>query len=431
MLLKKSRMYHIRVPIAVIACLLFSPVLSAFGQETWTLERAVQRALEVSPEISAAKAAVRERQGLLRQAGAWPNPEISVSLDNRMGKEDGRGGTDLTELAVTQPLPLSGRLDRQRQVADANLKLAEAEYQYRALQVEFQAAGAFHALQLARETLALAKQGLTAAHRFQTVGRLRERAGDLSQLERLRLDMIREAAWQAVATAEGQYNEALANFRTYTGVTEKVQPTPLTPVSPPAPLQTLQDGLEHHPELTAAGYRLAAARATTDLVRSERYPDLSLSLFTGRDFVGNQRQNIAGASVAVPLPLWDRKSGQLTASRAQAENAEFEMQALRRNLENRLRQSHLHLGHLIQQAEGYRTRMLTPAKEVFDKAGQGYAAGEVDILALIDANDTYFAVQSRYLSLLQAAWLEASTLSLASGISLLSPERPTAQGTQP
>jgi len=92
---------------------------------------------------------------------------------------------------------------------------------------------------------------------------------------------------------------------------------------------------------------------------------------------------------------------------------------LRRDLSNRVRQSHLHLGHLIEQAEHYRTHLLQPARHVLDLTRKGYTAGEQNGLALVDASNTYFDAQARYLELLRDAWVEAAELRLAAGVSLL------------
>jgi hypothetical protein len=62
---------------------------------------------------------------------------------------------------------------------------------------------------------------------------------------------------------------------------------------------------------------------------------------------------------------------------------------------------------------------------------KGYAAGEVEILGLIDANDIHFDAHTRYLELLQEAWLEVAELRLVSGQSLTAPAQTTVQGTQP
>ncbi len=59
--------------------------------QVWTLESATRRAFEVAPELNAARAEIEARQGTYREAGAWPNPTIEASADNRLGQEDGRG----------------------------------------------------------------------------------------------------------------------------------------------------------------------------------------------------------------------------------------------------------------------------------------------------------------------------------------------------
>jgi len=77
-------------------------------QELWTLEDSIRRVVEIAPETRGARAAVSARQGALQQAGAWPNPEIELRADDKMGKDEGTGGNDFTQFVFSQPLPLSG-----------------------------------------------------------------------------------------------------------------------------------------------------------------------------------------------------------------------------------------------------------------------------------------------------------------------------------
>ena len=65
------------------------------------------------------------REGELTQAGNFPNPTVEARADDKLGMEDGRGGTDLTQLALSQPLPLR-RLARQRAAAEASLESARS-----------------------------------------------------------------------------------------------------------------------------------------------------------------------------------------------------------------------------------------------------------------------------------------------------------------
>ena len=101
------------------------PALSLADTDRLTLPAVIQRALEVAPEVRVAEAEIAAREGELTQAGAWPNPALDARADDKLGQEDGRGGTDLTELALRQPIPL-GRLGHQRAAAAANLDFEKA-----------------------------------------------------------------------------------------------------------------------------------------------------------------------------------------------------------------------------------------------------------------------------------------------------------------
>ncbi|WP_339750273.1 TolC family protein [uncultured Marinobacter sp.] len=403
--------------------------VSAMGQSQgiWTLEDSIRRVVEIAPEIRGAQAAVGARQGALQQAGVWPNPQIELRADDSIGKDAGTGGTDFTQFAISQPLPLSGRLGHQQAVAGAALDAARAEQSYQQIRLETQVAQRYHSLQLALGRLRLAQQRLQLADDLQNTGRRRAQAGELSELERLRMDLIREAAQQALNSAEGAYNEALSRFRVYLGLSGETTPqlTSLKPFGLVPALEQLQAGLANHPALLAAKHRVEAARSGVDLARAERLPDLSLSVFREQDLLNGRRQDVTGIGLGITIPLWDRNSGRIGEARAQVIEGQSELQVLERDLDSRLRQSYLNLNQLVKQGEHYRTRVFQPAQKVFELTRKAYASGEVEILSVIDANNTYFDAHERYLKLLQEAWLEAADLRLAAGRALVATEQDT------
>lgn len=407
-----------------LPCVVPATVLAQV-QDIWTLEESIRRVVEIAPETRGARAAVSARQGALQQAGAWPNPQIELRADDKMGKDEGSGGTDFTQFAVSQPLPLSGRLGHQQAIAGAELDTARAERQYQRVRLETQVAQRYHSLQLTEERLRLAEQRLQLAGKLQSIGHRRAQAGELSNLERLRLDLIRESAQQLLDQSEGAYNEALSRFRAYLGLSAETMPqlAPLEPFGPIPALQQLQANLPKHAALLSARYQFEAARSDVNLARAERMPDPTVTLFRERDILNGRRQDVTGIGLSISVPLWDRNSGRIDEARAQVIQTQSEQQALERDLGSRLQQSHLHLNHLVQQGEHYRTRVFKPAQKVFDLTRKAYASGEVEILSLIDANNTYFDARERYLELLQEAWLEAAELRLAAGRALVTTEQ--------
>ena len=393
----------------------------------WRLQSTAQRVLQVAPERAAAEAEVKARQGRLGQAGAWPNPTIALGASNAMGKDDGQGGTALNLLSITQPLPLSGRLDLQRQQAGASLRQAEANVSQQRLLLEYEAARIFHSLQFSRARLQLARQRLESADEFQHIGQRREAAGDLSRLARLRLDLVRESAKQEIATAEGRVGEALSDFQTLLNMEEAAPAVASLDHFPPLPpLDEMLTRLEAHPALVAARQGVEAARQGVAVARADRFADPEVWLAQERDVLGDRRQTATAFGVTLTVPLWNRGKGNIDAARANRQKAQFEVDALLRQLGNRLRLNHRHLSHLIEQGHDFRTHVLVPAEEIFRLSRKGFVAGQVDILNLVDAVESYFNARGRYLELLQAAWMEAAALRRTAGLSLLN-EQGTAQ----
>jgi cobalt-zinc-cadmium efflux system outer membrane protein len=391
----------------------------------WTLDTTVRRALASAPEIREAEAEVVAREGALRQAGAWPNPSIELRADQKLGIEDGRGGGDLTQVAITQPLPIT-RLSRQRAQSGAQLGAARERLRLVRLTRETEAARAFHALQLAQARLALAEQRVRFVAELEN-GTARpgvKVVRYLTPLERARLAILRESAEQEAASAEGKHGEAAARFRALLGLSPETAPqtVPLVLADKPPALDDLLRRLDAHPALAAGNLDIDAARAGVDVARANRFADPTIGVFRENDFLAGSRRSYNGVMLSVQVPLWNTQSGGVARARAETDQARERHAVQRRDLETRLRQGRLHLGHLIEQAERFRERLLGPARRLLELARRGFETGEQNVLALVDAYNTSFDAEVRYLELLQEGWQEAAELRLAAGLALVTPE---------
>lgn len=410
----------------LLSLLLFNaPIAHTAEAPVWTLEATVRQALLAAPEIRAAAAAVAVREGALKQAGAWPNPSIDLRADQKLGVEDGSGGADLTQLAITQPLPLA-RLAPQRRQAEGRLAAARERLRHTRLVREAEVARAYHALQLAQARLKLAGQRVAFVESLESA--TAQRSGRivryLSPLERARLAILREAAEQEAASAEGTHSEATALLRALLafmpGTT--LQTTPLTLAEAPAPLEDLLKRLDDHPALVASDQDIEAARAGVDAERANRFADPTISVFHERDFLAGARRNYSGVMLSVQVPLWNLNSGGVVRAQGETDLARERRAIVWRDLDTRLRQSRLHLEHLIEQAERYHGRLLGPSRKMLDHVRRGFETGEQNVLALVDGYNTYFDAEVRYRELLQEGWQEAAELRLAAGVLLVQPE---------
>ena len=423
MLLKK--LFSLVTGMLIAGGLATAPSLIAMaGTNTWTLEAVVRRTMEVAPEIRSAEAEIAARAGELTQAGAWPNPTVDLRADDRLGQEDGRGGTELTQIALSQPLPLR-RLARQRAAAGANLESARENRRYQRLLLEREASRVFHALQHTEAAVGLARSRLDLAEGYgrpEPGGKARDPlVRYLTPLERIRLAVLREEAGQTVMAAEKDYQKALAEFRSLLALPADtaVQAAPLELPAPPPEPAGREQNLDAHPVLAFARREVEAARAGVVVAESQRFADPALNLFRERDFLNGERRDVTGVGISVQLPLWNQNRGPVAKARAEVLRAQAQLGLRQRDTLTRLSQSYTELARRIEQAQRTRTNLLEPARQVFELTRRGFTSGELNLLALVDANNTHFDAQARYLELLKEAQVAAAELRLAAGISLL------------
>lgn len=391
--------------------------------KVWSLVVSNRRALDVAPELRAAEAEIAAREAELEQAEAWPNPTIDVRADNRLGIEDGSGGSSLTQIALSQPLPLR-RIERQRAVAEANLDSARANFRHRKLLLEREVAGAFQALQLADARLKLAEERLKlvgespAAARMTGADRL---VRYLTPLERQRLTILNEEASQALAAAGREQQKALLDFRTLLAlpVETPLEVTELVLPEAPANLDALLRTLDAHPALAAARKESEAAQAGIAAAESQRYADPSLNLFRERDYLAGARRDVTGVGISVQIPLWNSGGGTVAKARAEAGRVQAQYAMTQRDARIRLAQAHAELLSLLDQTGRLDTKLLEPARQVFTLTRRGFASGELNLLTLVDASNTYFDARLRHLQLQQESARAAADLRLAAGVSAL------------
>ncbi|MCC5795215.1 MAG: TolC family protein [Chromatiales bacterium] len=406
--------------LAVVGMFCTSAVLA--DTAPWTLERALTRGHAVAPETRALEYQVEARRAAREQAGRWPNPVLDAQASELLGNEDGRGGYALTELGLSQPLPLWGQVRHGRDAAEARLAEAQALAGAGRLGLEAGIGAAFHEWQQAEADYRLARQRLAEAGRLERIARLRHERGDLSEREQLRIQLFHSEAIRQLEAAEGERSEARASLAAWL----ELQPNELGTAPPFAdpPMEAVQlaatrDELDGHPALRAALERERAAQSEIARVRAEGRPDLVVRLFQERTVIENSREGSLGIGVQLELPLWDRNQGRVRENAAEHRRLQAESAALRRDLATQVTVSAEHLAHLLQELARHRRETLVPARRVRELTYRGYETGEVTLLELLEAYNTDFDAIRHEQLLLAESWEEWRKLRLSSGRSLL------------
>ena len=389
--------------------------------QQWTLQSSVQQAIETSPELKKSIAELGARQADINLSSLWPDPEIGFRVDNKMGQDDGAGGYDLTDITITQSIPMS-RISYQEEVAAASMKAARFTQQYQSLQVQNRVSKVFHQLQFASAKLALAEKQLKLAGELSG----KDKQGNnnvshvvryLTPLEEMRLTIIREEAKQAEGNAEGKYKEALSEFVKLLGIEmdNVTSVSALKPVIDIPDLKQLTELQNNHAQLSSQQQEVLASNHKIDVARSSQTIDPSIGLSWQRDTLTTGREDIYAIMFNVQIPFSDRKNMAESKATYKASQQKIELQLLKRELKINLNRSYTHLNHVVEQAKEYKTKVLKPASKMLELTNKGFSSGELNILSLVDANNTYFESQGTYLDLLHQARMELAEVKLFAG----------------
>jgi len=288
--------------------MMFSSLIQAEPTSNWTLNSSILHTLKVAPEIKTADAEIGKQKGKLKQAVAWPNPSISIQVDNSLGFEDAAGGYDVTQFSISQPL-VFGRIKHQRIQAEADITNAQSKRSYQQLSLEYAVAQRFHLLQLTHAKLKLAQKRLKQARRYQSSSNNRSKNDVLirylTPLETMRLDIVMQAAKQTVEVSEGEFNEAATSFKALLGLSidTKLKLKSLSPVPAPDKFNILEENLQKHPSLEADKNTISSTLAGIAVAKSTRTVDPTLTLFRAEEFLGNRRQDTTGIILNIQIPL--------------------------------------------------------------------------------------------------------------------------------
>ncbi|AKJ94347.1 transporter [Thioalkalivibrio versutus] len=405
--------------VAGLIGLLCLPAVHA-DTDRWTLERSVTHGLSVAPEAEAFEHRIDAQRGARDQAGRWPNPTLEAEASDQLGMEDGRGGYSLSGIAVTQPLPLWGQIGHRRDAASARLAATEAQTHADRLELEGRIGAAFHAWQQAEAGFELARERLDEAERLGRIARLRQERGDLSERERLRIDLFRSEAMRQLEAAEGERTEARATLAAWLDRRPAGMGTaPAFDAPPPRPTRAAPGTVvDRHPALRAASERQQAAQLEIARARAEGRPDIGIRLFQEREVIDGRRDTSTGIGLQLELPLWDRNQGRVRESVADHYTRQTERRALQRDLTRQVEVGTVHLAHLLDELERHRGETLAPARRVRELTYRGYEAGEASLLELLEAYNTHFNAIEQEHELLAQSWAEWRELRIAAGLSL-------------
>lgn len=378
---------------------------AAPSAEAMTLATAIALAMQGNPEVAAALRQVEAAEGPLLQGRARPNPELAYSL------EDSRSQTRTQSWQLNLPIELGGKRAARIQAAEkareqslAQLAQVRATLRADVIAAYFDVLGAQQRLALAQDSAALAASSTDA------VGK-RVAAGKLSPVEETKARVAQSGVRVELARAASEERSAWIRLQALWGsagpraATLAGQATELPAVPQWASLQSM---VAASPALAVARLEVERRQALTEIERSKRVPDVTLS--AGVQRANEMQRNVLLLGVSVPLPVFDRNQGNLLEALKLEDKARDELQATTLRLHSEVAQAYERLATLATEVRSLEAEVLPGAKSAYDAAGIGFENGKFSFLEVLDAQRTYFAARSQYLLALAQAHRAAAEI---------------------
>ncbi len=369
-----------------------------------TLGDALALALTHNPGLRAYGWEVRAAEARVMQAGLWPNPELDVEIENVAGS--GRfTGVDAAEttVSVSQRIALGGVIERRREAAELSARLANWDAEAARVEVMVQVTRRFAEALASERRVELAGQELELARATERVTVERVEAGDASPVERARVQVpvitaevaykraerSREAAYGRLAATWGGREVGFERLRGELGAIGVV----------PGP-DVLMNQVNRNPRVARWATQISARRAARRLAEAEAVPDV-----TGRVGVKHHNEDDEVAmvlGVSLPVPLFDRRQGDVLAARLSESAAEQRRREAELRVQSMLSVAYAELIGAHDEATALHQRALPAATEAFEATRRAFDEGKLSFLDVLDAQRTLFELQRRYLDALVA-----------------------------
>lgn len=411
-------------PGSTLLAAVFAASLQAQTAFTW--QQLVQKFEASNPTMKANQLNVDESRAAEITAYLRPNPDFGLAADGtQISRYEGVwrpfAGTQISP-SVSYLHEREHKRELRRDQAKENTAIAETTYldQRRGLLFNLQAA--FVNVLQAKAFLENATLNLTYWDHELEIDRKRLDAGDIATIDLNRLELLR-------TQFESDYETAYVNLRTAKIAILNLlnDRTPIDKFDVAGrydftgelrPLEEYRNtALAARPDLKVAVQNVDLAKITHDLAVANGSTDPTFSVWWTHNpsFNNPYDYNTVGASVGIPLRIFDRNQGEKARTQVDIARNERLRDAAEAQVFNDVDSAYWTLVQNVNLLKPYKAKYLKMAADVRDKVEFSYHNGGNSLLDYLDAEKSYRDVRLAYLNLIGAYLTTAAQMNLATG----------------
>lgn len=394
--------------------------------QVWTWA-AVKDKFEVNnTTLLAARLNIDELKAEEITANLRPNPQFTVSADGTQiapsrGAWTPFAGT-LISPAVSQMFERRHKRGLRYKVAQEGAAVGAAQQSDTERTLLFNLRTAFVGVLQAKAVLRLAQTNLGYYDHILEISRDRYQAGDIAHIDLERLELQR-------LQYESDLQNALVNLRTtkinLLALMDERRPIDSFDVEGSfdftGQLLSLDDyrknALDARPDLRAAALSVEQAKTSYALAEANGSTDPTIGLWYTHNgsFNNPDALNTLGASVSIPLRIFDRNQGEKLRAKIDIDRQEKLRQGVETQVFSDVDSAYALVESNIHLLQPYKTKYLAEAVQVRDTVYFSYQHGGAALIDFLNAESEYRAVELNYANLIGAYLTAAAQLNEAVG----------------
>lgn len=410
------------------AIFILSASAEPFGTNA-TLQAVLDYGEQHNPQLQSAYNQWKSAEQNIAVQKALPDPTFSYgyyfeSVETRVGPQEQSFG-------LSQRIPAFGKLSALEAMATEAANAAEQRYQFQRLKLHQSMARAYAELYYLKRNIDITQDRIQLVIDLEEIARARYTSGSAmapimqAQVELGRLedrinslqDMLRPSKTRLNALLNRPANAPLS--------IAAVLPYQHIETSPEFPAGNLA---QSSPELMELQANIAQGDSRIQLARRSSWPDITLGVtYIDTDeaamAVNDSGKDPVIGTIGITLPIWFGKN------RAQIESASYQRTAAQLALENRMQvldadiqQTLFNLRDADRKINLYKDSLIPKARQSLEVNRQGYEAGSMEFINLIDAERMLLEFELAYERALADHLIARADLSKLTGINYLSTE---------
>lgn len=351
------------------------------------LDEALAMARAHNPRLKEAAASSEQARAAVEAARAYANPSVEVYEGRQYARPIETPGVPglLQHYALYQQIEIPRERALRRHTAELATESSHFGEQGVLLSVEAETRHAFYDALKRREEIAHSGENLKLVEDLHRRVSVEVNAGEKGRLEETRATAELARAQFEVRSATLEYSQAIAQLRAIVGAPSDAALNPQGELEPRVTLPAFEDLrkviLAAHPALQESMKQRETAQAALEDERALRIPRPTAFA----EFENQPDLRYWRAGVSVPLPLFDRRRGQIQAAKAQVSHDDAAIAQRTLELTAALERAYEQYQLADQQASSLESGPLHAAESAVDAAQAAYRFGERGIMEVLDA----------------------------------------------